>query len=68
MYCGFCGSHDHTIKNCPKTASGQANRNAMYCGYCGSKKHNTNACPKTFYGNAVRAWHPEAVEDDFIKD
>ncbi len=47
MWCGYCGSKDHTIDNCPKTWGGQANRNAMRCGYCGSTNHNRPACPKT---------------------
>jgi primosomal protein N' len=68
MYCGFCGSKKHTVKNCPKTWSGQANRNSMRCGYCGSKKHNIEACPKTWSGNAKRAWHKEEIENDYIED
>lgn len=68
MHCGYCGSNKHTIENCPKTWCGSLNRTHMRCGYCGSKKHNTKACPKTWSGNAARAWNPESVEDDFIKD
>lgn len=68
MYCSFCGSNKHTIKNCPKTWNGQGNRNTMYCGYCGSRKHNINACPKTFDGSGIRTWTPHLVEDEFIKD
>ena len=68
MYCSFCGSHQHTIKNCPRTYSGQANRRSMRCGYCGSTTHNINACPKTWGGSARRAWHKESIENDYIKD
>jgi primosomal protein N' len=68
MYCAYCGSRLHTITNCPKTWGGQARRNAMRCGYCGSREHNIAACPKTFSGSAARAWHPDDVADDFVKD
>ena len=68
MRCGYCGSYNHTIKNCPKTWSGSANRISMRCGYCGSRKHNIEACPKTWCGNAARAWYPEKVEDYYISD
>jgi len=68
MYCEYCGSHKHTIKNCPKTWGGSVKHTHMRCGYCGSKKHNTKACPKTWGGNAARAWHPETVKDDFVED
>ena len=68
MRCNYCGSHVHTLENCPKTWGGQANRNRMRCGYCGSKKHNTNACPKRFVSSGLLRWHPEKLEDDFIKD
>lgn len=68
MRCTYCGSHLHTEPNCPKTWNGQANRHSMRCVYCGSQKHNVAACPKTFSGNAARAWHPDTVEDDFVKD
>lgn len=68
MRCSYCGQTQHTIKNCPKTWDGSANRARMHCGYCGAKNHNTRACPKTWHGNAARAWHPETVADDFIKD
>ena len=68
MYCVYCGSKKHTVKNCPKTWGGSARRAHMHCSYCGSNEHNVNACPKTWGGNAARAWHPESVADDFIKD
>ncbi|GAH47102.1 unnamed protein product [marine sediment metagenome] len=68
MYCRYCGSHNHTIKNCPKTHSGSINRLHMKCAYCGSKEHNIDACPKTFHGNAMRAWHPDKISNNFIKD
>lgn len=69
MYCGYCGSRKHTIKNCPHTWRGQANRNRMYCGYCGSKKHNINACPKTFQGNAnMSGWNRHKFKDEYVKD
>lgn len=68
MRCTYCGSHLHTVDNCPRTWNGQFNRNKMHCGYCGSNKHNTNACPKTFSGSANRKWHEEDIENDFIKD
>ncbi len=68
MYCGFCWSKDHTIKNCPKTSGGCVNRLWMRCECCGSKEHNIEACPKTFSGNAARTFHPETVENDFVKD
>jgi len=68
MYCGYCGSNLHTITNCPKTASGQANRHLLRCTYCGSREHDIQACPKTWGGNAARAWHHETVKDHFVKD
>ena len=68
MRCSYCGSHSHEVENCPKTASGSSNRAAMWCSYCGSKKHNIKACPKTWGGNAARAWDPESVAKDFIRD
>lgn len=68
MRCSFCGSHLHTVENCPKTWGGSANRARMHCSYCGSNKHNVNACPKTFSGSANREWHEDSVADDFIKD
>lgn len=68
MHCGYCGAKTHTIVNCPKTAGGQSNRLHMRCSYCGSREHNIGACPKTFNGNAARAWYPDDVANDFIKD
>ncbi len=68
MHCSYCWSKRHTIKNCPKTWGGQANRNRMHCSYCWSNKHNVAACPKTWHGSAVRAWHSYTVEDDFVED
>lgn len=44
--CTYCGSHEHTVENCPKTWGGQANRNAMRCGYCGGRDHKNTSCPK----------------------
>lgn len=68
MRCSYCGSHLHTINNCPKTFGGQANRNRMRCSYCGSTKHNVNACPKTHGGDANLKWHPEKIENDRVLD
>mgnify|MGYP001557758712 FL=1 len=68
MRCTYCGSHQHTITNCPKTAGGQSRRLHMRCSYCGAHDHTIKACPKTFDGNAARAWHEDTVEDAFIKD
>jgi len=68
MYCTYCRSHEHTIKNCPKTWGGSTNRQHMYCTYCASREHNIEACPKTYAGNAARAWHPDTVADHYIKD
>ncbi len=68
MRCTYCGSHAHTIANCPKTWGGSANRNNMRCDYCGATDHNLSACPKTFSGNAARTWDPESVAEDFVKD
>jgi len=68
MYCSFCGSNKHTIKNCPKTHGGSCNRNNMYCSYCGSQKHDIEGCPKTHAGSAHRAWHPDSISDHFIED
>lgn len=68
MYCTYCGSRQHTINNCPKTASGQSNRLHMRCSYCGQHNHTIEACPKTFNGSAARAWYPERVADHFVKD
>ena len=68
MRCSYCGSALHTIVNCPKTWDGSSNRLHMRCSYCGSKEHNIAACPKTFDGSAARAWYPDDVADDFVKD
>ena len=68
MRCTYCGSLQHSTKNCPKTWGGSANRMHMHCSYCGSKKHNIKGCPKTYAGNAAHAWHPETIADDYIKD
>lgn len=68
MYCTYCGSKKHTLKNCPKTNPGQANRRNMFCTYCGSKKHNLQACPKTNDGQAARRNREEDYEDNYIKD
>lgn len=68
MWCSYCGSKAHEYENCPKTWNGSANRAAMWCSYCGSKKHNVRACPKTWEGNAARAWNPDSVGKDFIRD
>ena len=54
MRCTYCGSNQHTVKNCPKTWDGQINRAHMRCGYCGSTTHNTKACPKTWSGSCNR--------------
>lgn len=66
--CTYCGSRLHTLRNCPKTWIGQANRVGMRCSYCGSNNHNLNACPSTFFGNAARACREDKIKDDFIKD
>ena len=68
MYCSYCGSNKHTIKNCPKTWGGSVNRMHLRCGYCGKVGHSIKACPETFSGSAARAWHPYKVEDDLILD
>lgn len=68
MRCTFCGSNLHTIKNCPKTWNGSANRNNLHCSYCGSNKHSIKGCPKTFEGSANRAWHPDLIQNEFISD
>lgn len=58
MKCHYCGSCLHTTDYCPKTATGQYNRNALRCTYCGSKKHNDDACEKKWPGP-----HPVKVLD-----
>lgn len=68
MRCTYCGSHTHTIANCPKTWGGSANRSSMWCSYCGATDHNIQACPKTWGGNAARAWDEDSVADHFVKD
>lgn len=68
MYCGYCGSHQHEIDNCPKTWGGSANRANMWCSYCGARNHNVQACPKTWEGNAARAWNEESIKKHFVKD
>jgi len=68
MYCGYCGSNLHTVKNCPKTWSGSSNRSHMRCTYCGGTDHNVKACPKTWGGSSAMAWHQRTVEDHFVKD
>ena len=61
MYCPYCGSHKHTLKNCPHTWPGQTNRRNLYCIFCGSHKHNVNGCPKRF------VYDPNNI-DDYVKD
>lgn len=68
MHCTYCGKKTHAAQNCPHTAAGQSNRNAMRCTYCGSREHNIEACPKTYGGSAKRAWFPDDVADHFVKD
>ena len=68
MRCIYCGSYQHTIKNCSRTWDGSVNRMHMRCTYCGSREHNIEACPKTFAGIAARAWYPEIVSNYFVKD
>jgi hypothetical protein len=68
MYCSYCGSKQHTVANCPKTAQGSLNRTGMRCSYCGDKNHNVKACPKTAKGNAARTWDPNSVANDFVLD
>lgn len=68
MRCTYCGSHLHTLTNCPKTWGGQSRRLHMRCAYCGGRDHTIEACPKTWGGSAARAWRPETVADFFIKD
>lgn len=68
MPCSYCGSTQHTIGLCPKTAGGSSARAHLHCGYCGSKDHNEPACLKTQGGNAARAWQPDSVADHFILD
>jgi DNA-directed RNA polymerase subunit RPC12/RpoP len=68
MRCTYCGSQQHSTINCPKTWEGQSNRLAMQCSYCGKTDHNINACLKTWGGNAARAWNPDMIADDFVKD
>lgn len=68
MRCTYCGSHLHTIANCPQTWGGSTRRQSMRCSYCGASDHNVNACPKTWEGSARRAWHEEEVRDDFVRD
>lgn len=56
-YCTYCGSFFHSTKYCPKTFSGQSNRNNLRCGYCGGRDHNTDACPSKWSGdNPVRVY------------
>ena len=68
MYCSFCRSNKHTMKNCPHTYQGQINRMNMRCTYCGSNKHNVKGCPLTYEGSAKRAWHEREIDNEFIKD
>lgn len=68
MRCTYCGSHQHTLALCPKTAGGQSARLHLRCGYCGGRDHDIKACPKTYSGNAARAWYPDRVADHFRKD
>jgi hypothetical protein len=68
MYCAHCGSNQHAIALCPSTWRGSAARRHLRCSYCGATDHNISACPKTWRGNAARAWHEDAVTNDFVKD
>lgn len=45
QYCTYCGSHQHTVANCPETWSGSSHRHSLHCGYCGEQGHTSKACP-----------------------
>lgn len=68
MYCNYCGSNKHSLKNCPKTWDGSINRKNMRCAYCGNKKHDINACSKTWGGRANITWHKDKIDDNYILD
>lgn len=68
MRCNFCGSERHTERNCPATWQGQESRRRMVCAFCWKKGHTEKACPETWQGNAARAFNPESIADEFIKD
>lgn len=68
MRCAYCGSHAHTLRNCPKTWGGSVRHLQLRCVYCGERDHEIEACPKIYSRSAARAWHPGSVADHFIKD
>ncbi len=68
MYCIYCGSHKHTIVNCPKTWDGSSRHKHMRCTHCGGKDHEIEACPKTWDGSVARKVDPESVENHFVLD
>lgn len=63
MSCTYCGSRQHTIKNCPKTWAGGSNRQQLRCGYCGEAGHNSMACPHNASASRRRK-----LNDDFFLD
>lgn len=67
-YCSYCGSRQHNINLCPKTAAGASARTHLRCHYCGASGHRQEACPKTWGGNAARTWDAGAIAAHFVTD
>lgn len=67
-YCAYCGSRQHNVEMCPKTAGGQCARANLHCTYCGANDHDVTACPKTYTGNAARYFNEQSVAGHFVKD
>lgn len=60
-YCTFCGSKEHPITLCDKTATGQLARAALACEFCGSQEHALAYCPKTWGGISARRLTPDGA-------
>lgn len=61
--CTYCGSHLHTVVNCPNTWGGSSRRVSLRCSYCGKSGHNSSACPHNASSGRRRS-----LSDDFHLD
>ncbi len=61
--CTYCGSHLHTVANCPNTWGGSSSRVSLRCSYCGKSGHNSSACPHNASSGRRRS-----LSDDFHLD
>ena len=67
MICSYCGSDQHTAKNCRSRWDGQGKRLKLHCTYCGMfSNHTTECCPRHPHGQANRE-KPEHY-DNYVLD